>query len=80
MLPQVNLPEQSARRQITDVYGQTQGEQQLDQLPGRRTRSGRAYRVTDTKGPSILRDPTYHFIPWPVESKPPTLTEHQAYQ
>ena len=36
--------------------------------------------MTDTKGPSILRDPTYHFIPWPVESKPPALTEQQAYQ
>ena len=74
LLPQVKLPEQSARKQITEVYGQAEGEQ-LDQLPGRRTRLGRAYRVTDTKGPSILRDPTYNFIPWPVESKPPTLTE-----
>ena len=80
LLPQVNLPAQPAGRQITDVYGQTQGEEQVDQLPGRRTRSGRVYRVTDAKGPSILRDPTHHFIPWSVESKPPTLTEQQAYQ
>ena len=53
LLPQVNLPAQPAGRQITDVYGQTQGEEQVDQLPGRRTRSGRVYRVTDAKGPSI---------------------------
>ena len=79
LLPQVNLPEQSARGQ-TDVYGQAGGQHQTDQLPARRTCSGRVYRVTDTKGPSILRDPTNQFIPWPVESTPPALTEQRAHQ
>ena len=79
LLPQVHLPEQSARGQ-TDVYGQAEGQHQTDQLPARRTRSGRVYRITDTKGPSILRDPTHQFIPWLVESTQPALTEQKAYQ
>ena len=91
LLPQVNLPEQPtsghhntaggiAPGQMTDVYGQTDTEIQREPSLGRRTRSGRSYRVSETHKPSIIKDPTHHFIPWPFKNKPPTFTQHQAYQ
>ena len=65
---------------MTDVYGQTDTEQQLDPSLGRRTRLGRSHSVSGTHRPSILKDPTRHLDTLSVVNEPPILIQQLAHQ